>query len=247
MINLLTTVEPIYFKEVFEYPIHEFKSHLEDDSNERTIFSGKYGTGKTRFLEDFFSEENQGGLFGSKKYDVYRLFPTNYSIASNEDILRYIKYDIIVEMLKGGISFEEVQLRLIDTLPGYVSKNLHKVVAGIVYMIPKLGKEVVDAFEKIDKLKEEYLEYHEEISKTQGDKLIEYLERMESKEGSIYESDITIKIISGSIAKNDDKKSILLIDDVDRLDPEHVFRILNVFASHFEGNSVSGARNKFNF
>lgn len=52
-------METLYFKEVFQYPISEFKTHLEQKTNERIIFSGKYGIGKTRFLEDFFNEENQ--------------------------------------------------------------------------------------------------------------------------------------------------------------------------------------------
>jgi hypothetical protein len=237
----------LYFKEIFEYPINEFRKHLENSINERIIFSGKYGIGKTKFLEDFFSYKNQDSVFGSVKYEVYRLFPINYSIASNEDIIRYIKYDIIVEMLNHQtIAFDEIKLELIDTLPEYAKKNLHKITAALVYMIPKLGKEVVDCFEKFDKLKEEFLEFHDKTNISSGDRLVEYLDSLELKEGSIYESDITTKIISESINKTD-HQSVLLIDDIDRLDPEHVFRILNVFASHFDSIATSGYKNKFNF
>lgn len=239
--------EQVHFEEIFQYPIQEFKVHLEQDYNERIIFSGKYGIGKTKFLETFFNDQNQISILGDEKYDVYRLFPTNYSIASNEDIIRYIKYDIIIEMLKKSISLEEVKLNLSDTLPSYIFKDLHKVTAALVYMIPKLGKEVVECFEKIDTLKEEYLKYHDEANKSSGDKLVDYLNMIEVKEGSVYEGDITTKIISEVISKENGKESILLIDDVDRLDPEHVFRILNVFASHFDSNSVSSNKNKFNF
>lgn len=237
----------IYFKEIFDYPIQEFSSHLGKIANDRIIFSGKYGTGKTRFLENFFKQENQNQLFGKNKYSIYRLFPTNYSIASNEDIIRYIKYDIIIEMLKNSIKLDEVKLKLEDTLPSYLVQNIDKVTAGIVYMIPKLGKEIVDCFDRIDTLKEEYLKYHDKINISSGDRLIEYLERLEIKDGSIYENDITTKIISEVISTDNQEESVLIIDDVDRLDPEHVFRILNVFASHFEDNLVSGVKNKFNF
>lgn len=236
-----------YFKEIFDYPINEFKEHLEWENNDRIILSGKYGMGKTKFLENFFSTENQNSLFSKEKFNVYKLFPTNYSIASNDDIIRYIKYDIIIEMLKQSISMDDVKLKLKDTLPSYIFKNLHKVTAALVYMIPKIGKEVVEAFEKIDKLKDEFLQYHNDVNKTSGDKLIEYLEHLEMKEGSIYENDITTKIISEVISENKEKESVLLIDDVDRLDPEHIFRILNVFASHFDSNSLAGTKNKFNF
>jgi KAP family P-loop domain len=240
-------MDTLYFKEVFEYPISEFKVHLEEQANERIIFSGKYGIGKTRFLQDFFSDENQQLIFGSSKYNVYRLFPTSYSIASNEDILRYIKYDIIIEMLKKSITLDEIKFSLLESFPIYLKSNIHKVTAGLVRMIPKLGKEIVDCFDRIDKLKEEYLKQHDELNKTSGDRLVEYLEKMESNDGSIYESDITTKIISETIAKDENKESILIIDDIDRLDPEHVFRILNVFASHFDANTISGNKNKFNF
>lgn len=240
-------MEYIYFKEVFQYPIKEFKSHLEQSANERIIFSGKYGIGKTRFLWDFFSDENQKLIFDSVKYNAYRIFPTNYSIASNEDILRYIKYDIIIEMLKGSITLEEIKLSLLDTFPLYLKQNFHKVTAGLVSMIPKLGKEIVDCFDRIDSLKEEYLKKHNEINTTPGDRLVEYIEKLENKEGSIYESDITTKIISETIRKNNTKETVLIIDDIDRLDPGHVFRILNIFASHFDANTVSGNKNKFNF
>ncbi len=240
-------MDTLYFEEVFKYPISEFKVHLEQQANERIIFSGKYGIGKTRFLQDVFNDENQELIFGSTKYNVYRLFPTNYSIASNEDILRYIKYDIIIEMLKKSITLDEIKFSLLESFPIYLKSNIHKVTAGLVSMIPKLGKEIVDCFDRIDKLKEEYLKQHDELNMTSGDRLVEYLEKMESNDGSIYESDITTKIISETIEKDGNKESILIIDDIDRLDPEHVFRILNVFASHFDANTISGNKNKFNF
>ena len=239
-------MQELYFKEIFEFPINDFKNHLEVDQNERIIFSGKYGAGKTKFLADFFSSENQITFLGQEKYEVYRIFPINYSIASNEDILRYIKYDIIIEMLKQSISFNDIKLNLIDTLPEYVKKNLHKITAALVYMIPKVGKEVVNIFEKLDKLKEDFLKFHDETAKTNEDKLAEYLDTLELKEGSLYETDITTKIIAETVNRTENK-SILIIDDIDRLDPEHVFRILNVFASHFDSIATTGYKNKFNF
>lgn len=237
----------IYFKEIFEYPITEFKYHLENDLNDRIFFSGKYGIGKTSFLEDFFKSSNQQEILGSEKYDVFRVFPVNYSISSNEDIIKYLKYDIVIELLKKKTQIEEIDLGFIDTLPVYLKNNLHKVAAAMVLMIPKLGKDVVEIFEKIDKLKEEFLKFHEESSESAGDKMIAYLEQIEMKEGGIYENDVVTKLISNTISKTKPKESILIVDDIDRLDPEHVFRILNVFASHFDSNNFSGQKNKFNF
>ena len=234
-----------YYKEIFEYPIKEFKGHLENPSNERIIFSGKYGTGKTKFLEYVFEKENQEKIFGADRYEVYRVFPINYSISSNEDILRYIKYDIITEMLKKIPNVEEIDLGYLETLPVFIKNNLHKVAAAMVYMVPKLGKEVVDAFEKIDKLKEEFFKFHDASNESSGDKMIKYLERIEATEGSLYENDIITQIVSDTIKKNTSKETVLIVDDVDRLDPEHLFRILNVFAAHFDSSEPT--KNKFNF
>lgn len=42
------------------------------------------------------------------------------------------------------------------------------------------------------------------------------------------------------------KESVLILDDLDRIDPEHVFRILNVFSSYFDLEN-RGLSNKFGF
>jgi hypothetical protein len=84
---------------------------------------------------------------------------------------------------------------------------------------------------------------------------------LELKEGTIYENDIVTKSISTSIEKlkreninteevdenAKEKEVILIIDDLDRLDPEHVFRLFNVFASHFDNYEKDGKKNKFGF
>jgi len=239
--------KPLYFQSVFEFPIEQFKLALNQNNNERIIFSGRYGTGKTSFLAEFFSETNQTNLFGVLKFQVFRLSPINYSIASNEDIIRYIKYDIIMEMLRNGLSIEDIKLNILNTLPVYLKSNLNKVLSALVYMIPKLGKDIVESFEKFDDLKEQFLKEHDKINESDGDKLSNYLEMLEAKDGGLYENDVITKIISKTNQNEEKYQSVLIIDDVDRLDPEHVFRILNVFASHFDAQNKGVSDNKFNF
>lgn len=53
-------------------------------------------------------------------------------------------------------------------------------------------------------------------------------------------------------AENTKKETILIIDDLDRLDPEHIFRLLNIFSAHcdvqyYTEESTSRKHNKFNF
>jgi len=232
----------IYFKEIFEYPITEFKKHLENGSNEKIIFSGKYGIGKTRFLQDYFELE-----INKEKYDVYKLFPVNYSISQNEDILQYIKYDILIELLQKKASIEEFDLDFAQTLPVYLKENLFKVISGAMFMIPKIGKDLADFYEKFEKLKSKFIEFHNEKNNSDADIVINYLEKLEAQEGSIYENNVITKIITKTIAKDKQKESILIVDDIDRLDPEHVFRILNVFAAHFDSPNYAIHKNKFSF
>src|ERR1700754_2660453 len=95
--------------ELFLESEKKFIEHLKIKDNERIIFSGKFGHGKTTFLEYFFEEDKQKINFKNEiSYNVIKLFPVNYSIASNEDIFKYIKYDIILEMLRKEYKVEEV-------------------------------------------------------------------------------------------------------------------------------------------
>ncbi len=45
--------------------------------------------------------------------------------------------------------------------------------------------------------------------------------------------------------QKDGKKSVLILDDLERIDPEHIFRILNIFSAHFDLNNET--ENKFGF
>ncbi len=66
--------------------------------------------------------------------------------------------------------------------------------------------------------------------------------------GTPYEQDhiSNINEILGRLKKDTDNlKTVLLIDDFDRIDPEHTFRLLNIFASQCDPQSLRGM--KFNF
>ena len=71
----------------------KFESHLKIKNNTRILFSGKFGIGKTYFLNDFFEIKKED-------YEAFHLFPVNYQITSNENIIEFLKYDILVELLK---------------------------------------------------------------------------------------------------------------------------------------------------
>ena len=67
-----------------------FETFISNDVNKRILFSGRFGSGKTTFLNDFFKES---------EYEVFYLTPIKYTIASNEDIMQLIYVDIISQLL----------------------------------------------------------------------------------------------------------------------------------------------------
>ena len=218
---------------IYNVPKDNFKSHLTNPENKQILFSGKYGSGKTSFLRWFFDKDQQSK--NDLAYDVYHLFPVNYSISSNEDILQYLKYDIIgLLLLDGKTKLPDKTKTYLNTLPTFLKRNLHKIAAAMVFMFPEVGKDTVAAFEKWDKLKEEFLSFHDESVKTETDRLIDWQESVQKKVGSLYENDIITRIISDMVKPVEGRESVLIIDDLDRLDPDHIFRILNVFGAHFD-------------
>ncbi len=71
----------------------KFEEHLGIENNSRILFSGKFGIGKTYFLNKFFKARKN-------KYEVFHLYPINYQISSNEDIVEFLKRDILIELLR---------------------------------------------------------------------------------------------------------------------------------------------------
>ena len=64
-------------KTLFEDTDAKFIQHLLLKDNERIIFSGKFGHGKTTFLKEFFDVKNQQGYFKKQRYNTFFLYPVN--------------------------------------------------------------------------------------------------------------------------------------------------------------------------
>ena len=70
---------------------NRFNDFLKLEDNSKIIFSGIFGIGKTYFIEQYFSN--------NQEYEMIYLQPVNYSIVNNNDILKTIKVDIFYELL----------------------------------------------------------------------------------------------------------------------------------------------------
>ncbi|WMJ74376.1 P-loop NTPase fold protein [Cytophagaceae bacterium ABcell3] len=225
----------------FEIPIEGliegFQAHLNLENNKRIIFSGPFGTGKTYFLKKFFEKEERS---------TFHLYPVNYSVSRNEDIFELIKYDLLYQLLddKREIDFEKVDYTLSERT--YLTLNNPSndtIVSGFLKYVPKIGKVVSEVYDNVPKLVDQIAP--KEL-KNEKKKAEEVVRKTENTTGSAYEFDDISGLIYKLILQVKEKhgKATLIIDDLDRIDPEHIFRLLNVFAAHFD---IDEEENKFGF
>lgn len=215
-----------------------FNEHLNILDNNRILFSGMFGIGKTYFLNSLFSN--------NESYEPFFISPINYSVSNNEDILEYIKYDILINLLeKDNISWEKVAFSDDLLVQYYLKDNFWKLAGDVIKHVGKVGKAISTVISDLEKHKTEYERYKKTYETDDLDTVKNYLSKLLDKEGSIYENnDITTLIYALIKSIPENKKPILIIDDLDRIDPEHIFRILNVFSAHFSKDYGS---HKFGF
>ncbi len=214
-----------------------FKEHLNSSKNNRIIFSGMFGIGKTYFLDLFFKDES---------YEPFFISPINYSVSNNEDILEYIKYDVLISLLeKNNISWEKVTFSNDLLVQYYLKDNFWKLAGDVIKHVGKVGKAISTVISDLEKHKTEYEKYKKNYETDDLNAVGKFLSDLQKKEGSIYENnDITSLIYALVKSIPENKQQILVIDDLDRIDPEHIFRILNVFSAHFSKDYQS---HKFGF
>jgi len=229
-------------------PLEQFDKHLDIPENNRILFSAPFGTGKTTFLKEFFKGKED-------KYQVFHLYPVNYQVANNKDIFELLKFDILTELIP-SIDFTTPEYNLKDKILAsqyYLMNDGANLALDILKGIPKLGK-AVSSFESIIKfcsnLNSSFKQPENEMFAT----LEEYSRNFQSCKGSIYEMDSLSHFISEEIHKLNDenkgkKETVLIIDDLDRVDPNHIFRLLNVFSAHFDQQQFESIEldNKFGF
>jgi len=227
-----------------ENPLGKFQRHLSEIGNSKILFSAAFGQGKTTFLKLFF-EENKN------KYNTFHLFPINYSISENKDIFEYIKFGILLKLLeRNDISFDKEKISYLKTLPEFALKNADKILAPFLRIIPFVGGDIFAIYENLQKLSNEFFVEHHKSQIDDKLKAKNFIKTFFEKEGSIYENNFFTQLIRQLLEQlkfKSNKENVLIIDDIDRIDPEHIFRILNVFAAHFDDEDHYSTPNKFGF
>ena len=208
-----------------------FHQFIGEEGNNNFIFSGVFGIGKSYFLNKFFNE------FHKDEYIGIFLSPVNYSVASNEDIFEYIKVDVLLQILsKIPCDFERSKISFSTGTFFYLKNHIDNFFGTLFNLAEKiyLGTDLISS---LSSFKKEINKYITKNSKDEGQEVQSFLHKIASRPGSIYESNLITQIILNLIedAKTNmktNKKVILVIDDLDRIDPEHIFRILNILSVH---------------
>ncbi len=221
--------------------IYDFSQYLA--TTDRIILSAKFGDGKTYLLNQLRNNEDL-----RNEYQFFTIYPVNYSVAKNEDIFEYIKRDIIIQLKNEGL-LNNVDLDAVfDSLFDF--KDIQTLVSFLLSFVP--GGPFYD---KVFKLFCDKKEVYEKKKHT-ADK---YLASFSQIKGCIYENDGYTTLIRNAVdwMKKDHadnglewkkKKPVLIIEDLDRLDPKHLFRILNVLSAHIDDMTTPDVvTNKFGF
>ena len=125
-----------------QYEAERFETFFALPDNHRILFSGKYGSGKTFFLHELFTTRKKD------EYETFHLFPTNYAIAQNEDVVKLLQFDILYELLeKGYLASSEKMFSTKETMASFVQSNLPKIIKDVVSHCGKIGKKMSDVFD----------------------------------------------------------------------------------------------------
>lgn len=220
--------------------LNDFKQYL--DANSRCILSAKFGNGKSYFINQFIERY-------SGEYLFIPIYPVNYQVMDNKDIFELIKRDILIRLLSNGlIDIETINFNPSFLCYFYFINNAADVFTDILKIIPNVNLYGVDinignVIKSVKAIKNKYDKWKQNITKTQKKSADDYINHFTKLNGSIYEFDAISQLICDIIKvykqNYPNKKVVLIIEDLDRIDPAHIFRILNVFSAHFDRYNVS--------
>ena len=198
-----------------------FETFLALPNNHRILFSGKYGSGKTYFLHEFFTIRKKD------EYEFFHLFPTNYAIAQNEDVVKLLQFDILYELLiKGYLAPSVKMFSTKETIASFVQSNLPKIIKDVVSHCGKIGKKLSDVFDTYTKWAAKYEDFDKGVNQSEEDRAREAFYNLMNE----VEYNATTELIE-MVNSTIDKQKVLIVDDLDRIDPEHIFRLLNLFSA----------------
>ena len=155
-----------------------------------------------------------------------------------------MKRDILIQLLMSGdLVLDDNKYSYIKSIEGFLSTNFNKIINDAISVVAPLltfvPKEMIDMLQKnISKFRE----YHSKINKSQSDTIEDYINSFTNQTGGIYEFDPISRLIwdlLSDLKKQTNKKVVLVVEDLDRIDPAHIFRIMNILSAHWDMNDYS--------
>lgn len=214
-----------------------FENHLL--SHDRVILSAKFGDGKSFFLNEFKKRIKSDP---NSNFEFITLYPVNYQVLENKDVFELIKHDVLLQILLLGFIDKNYTVTDEMAFAFYMQTHFCSVAETFFSMLSSIGYDeqitlplwgCFKIVEWLKKLKEKVNDYKRKVDQTEL--LDNYLSKFD--ENTIYDNDIITKIIRDNIVahqKKTQKKVVLVIEDMDRLDPAHLFRIMNIFSAHMD-------------
>jgi len=228
-------------KDAFEIPVDGaigwFYDHL--SNHDRTILSAKFGDGKSFFLQKFMADEKV-----KENYVFLTLYPVNYQVEENRDVFELIKYDLLIQMFVQKIMEPDFKMSKVHAWGWCLQLHAPTLVEGLLPIFSSLcldeaSAKMMAAFlmarKTVGKIKKKAGELMEPVRDKQIENFIK-----EIAKNPVSGQDVVTEIIQQGIVaykkEHPDKKIVLIIEDMDRMDPAHLFRILNVFSAHIDYN-----------
>ena len=210
-----------------EPDIKRFVQHLR--THHRTILSAGFGDGKSFFLDKFEKDREV-----SEEFKLIKLYPINYQVVENTDIYSLLKYDIMLQLLVDDmVSESPLKGEFLDVKDGadFVTAlfdGFSKVDPSPKARIPAAALRVLKSISGISEKRR---------IRNGGKRAARTLLEKYEKSPTQYGQDLTTQLIKQSLTdwkEKTGKKVVLVVEDLDRLDPAHLFRILNVFSAHMD-------------
>lgn len=215
--------------------IEKFKAHLM--ACPRTVLSARFGDGKTYFVDKFIHDEDV-----KKSFLCLKLYPVNYQVVGNNDIFELIKRDILVQMLFEEVIEEDIHIDgnvIASFFLQYGKQDLLTTLVEFMAPLATASNEMSTIFGVLGGLR--ILQFmtskYETFKKKQlkGEVVKQFIESQDEK--TSYEPDAVTRIIREALMayrERHKKRVVLFIEDMDRLDPAHLFRIMNVLSAHMD-------------
>lgn len=216
--------------------ITDFRHHLR--ANSRTILSSRFGDGKSYFLNAIRKDTSL-----LEEFVFLTLYPVNYQVAENKDIFDMIKRDILFQLMLRGMLTDRITFTNSEAWSWFIYSKGANLVWDLLKVIPelgidsKVGTSIVGllASKKLFKsIREKYDAFRK---KDMNDEDVILDDFFKQSKNTPYQSDPIDSIIQRIIKdykSQHDKKIVLIIEDLDRMDPAHIFRILNVLSAQID-------------